>query len=182
MTRLFNNALLILFGFFLGGALLLITTPPRGEPVSLRPAPPARVVVHVAGGVVQPGVYELAAGARVRDAIAAAGGLESGGSATTVNLAALLTDGDQVVVPARGPQAGPGMEPVEPPAGSLININTATQAELEELPGIGPSIAARIIEYREQNGPFSKAADIVRVSGIGPSTYGKIKDRITTEP
>ena len=169
-----------------GGIVWLVSVPPRGRPVTLIPPPtPGPIVVHVAGAVGAPGVYELPQGARVRDALAAAGGVLPHGDADAVNLAEKLVDGRQVRVPAITSgetvtsEAQPGSEQ---PGSGKININTATAAQLESLPGIGPSIAQRIIDYREQNGAFEDTIDITKVSGIGPSTFQKIKDRITTNP
>jgi competence protein ComEA len=187
MKRLLNNLLLILSGILAGGLIWLISRPPRGAPVELRPAPTQTPLwIHVTGAVAEPGVYELAPGARVKDAIAAAGGFLPGGESGALNLAAPLADGQQIAVPDASAAAAPE-EPAErssseQPAGALVNINTATAAELEALPGIGPTIAQRIVDYREENGPFEKAADILNVSGIGPATFAQFKDLITAGP
>jgi len=187
MNRLVNNLILITSGILTGGLIWLVATPPRGEPVQLRPVPtPAPLVVHVTGAVVKPGVYELPAGSRVRDALAAAGGFLPQAAAGALNQAAPLVDGQQIDVPdesaAAAPEEAAKNPPSEQPAGTLVDINTATPAELEALPGIGPTIAQRIVDYREENGPFEKAAEIVNVSGIGPATYAQFKDLITAEP
>jgi len=190
MNRLVNNLILIAGGVLTGGLIWLVSAPPRGAPVDLRPAPtPAPLVVHVTGAVAEPGVYDLPAGARVLDALEAAGGLLPEAEPGSLNQAAPLTDGDQVIVAAASSEVGsvsddgPGPSSSgAPPPGGLVNINTAGLEELESLPGIGPSIAQRIIDYREANGPFSKTADIVNVSGIGPATFEQIKDRITVVP
>jgi competence protein ComEA len=190
MNRLLNGLILIAGGILAGGLIWLVASPPRGEPVALRPAPtPTPLVVHVTGAVAVPGVYELPAGARVLDAIDAAGGLLPGADSGAMNQAARLADGDQVVVPmvlsgtnASGAEAADPAAPETPPETGLVDLNTATLEELESLPGIGPSIAQRIIDYREANGPFEKAADVVNVSGIGPATFEQIKDRITVTP
>ena len=153
------------------------------------------IAVHVIGAVPRPGLYEFAEGARVQDAIDAAGGLLASASVDTINLAALLEDGQQLDIPYKA-----GEEPTtsnsnddtslelpgateESSAGSsqdLININTASVEELDSLPGIGPTIAQRIIDYRDENGPFQTIEDILNVSGVGPSTFDQIKDLITT--
>jgi competence protein ComEA len=187
MNRLLNNLLLILSGILAGGLIWLISAPPRGAPVELRPAPTsAPLVIHVTGAVAEPGVYELPPGARVKDAVAAAGGLLPGAKSGALNLAAPLADGQQIAVPDASAAAAPDEAaenlPSEQPLGALIDINTATRAELEALPGIGPTIAQRIVDYREENGPFAKAADILNVSGIGPATYAQFKDLITAGP
>jgi competence protein ComEA len=151
--------------------------------VILRPAPTERpVVVHITGAVPRPGVYALPEGSRVQDAIAAAGGFLAEAEKTGINLAALLLDGEQLNIPFIE-----GASPVLPTPGptviaattELININTASQAELETLPGIGPTTAQSIIAYREQNGDFVSIEEIINVSGIGPGLYERIKDLIT---
>ena len=183
MTRLLNGLILITAGILIGGLIRMVSVPPRGEPVQLQPPPtPGPITVHVAGAVASPGVYELPRGARVIDAIETAGGLTADAGATEVNLAAVLEDGMQVVVPAETPASeaaenGGSGPPANP--GGLVNINTANRAQLESLPGIGPTIAGRILEYRAANGAFEKIGDIVHVSGIGPSTFDTIKDLIT---
>lgn len=140
------------------------------------------VVVHAAGAVRRPGLYELPAGSRVADLIAAAGG--AGGRADTdgVNLAAPLVDGEQVVVPRRGEVAvappvggsGGGAEPA-----STVNINTADVAALQALSGVGPVTAAAIVEHREINGPFGTVEDLIDVAGIGEITLDGLRDSVT---
>ncbi|HUF39810.1 MAG TPA: ComEA family DNA-binding protein [Anaerolineales bacterium] len=187
MDRLVDKLILIVSGILAGGLIWLVTAPPRGAPIELRPAPtPAPLIVHVIGAVAAPGVYELPAGARVRDALEIAGGLLPEAGSDGLNQAAIVADGDQIVVPgvqaAEAPGPGTSAEPAASPPGGLVDINNATLAQLESLPGIGPAIAQRIIDYREDNGPFAKISDIVNVSGIGPATYEQIKDRITVGP
>ena len=177
----------VLVGFVLAGALLLISRTPKGTEIPLAPPPTASpIVVHVVGAVPRPGVYEFPKGARVRDAIEAAGGLLTDADITFLNLAAPLEDGQQLEVPyVNGtPGAAPAM--TEAPAATgvpqpteLININTATLQDLDRLPGIGPTTAQKIIDYRTNNGPFQRIEDIMNVSGIGPSTFDKIKNLIT---
>jgi competence protein ComEA len=124
----------------------------------------------------------------VQDAILAAGGLLPEAYSQTINLAAFVEDGARVLVPYQPtatPQAIVGRAPVTelltPESSQLININTASQSELESLPQIGPVTAVKIIEYRETHGPFSTIDEIQNVSGIGPKTFEKIKDLITVE-
>ncbi len=185
VKALLNNLAFILVGILTGGLIWLVSIPPRGAPVTLRPPPtPAPLLIHVAGAVAAPGVYELPQDGRVRDAVSAAGGFLTGADPAGLNLAEKLIDGQQVIAPTIVPT--PGREHAEsaPAPGSpgrLVNINTATLPELQALPGIGPSIAQRIIDHREQKGAFQKIVDIIKVTGIGPSTFEKIKDRITTE-
>lgn len=133
------------------------------------------VSVHVAGWVVDPGVVETQAGSRVADVIGAAGGFRPGASVDAVNLAAPVVDGQQVVVP--GPRE-PG-EQVEPNSqDGLVHLNTAEASELEELPGVGPVLADRIVEYRERNGPFEVAEDLLEVPGIGETTLATLRESV----
>ena len=141
------------------------------SPTSVASSEPAELVVHVAGSVSLPGVYRLAAGARVVDAIAAAGGLSEAANANGVNLAAAVHDGERVYVPAIG-EAVPALAP--PPAGSTapsgpVDLNAATVAQLDTRPGVGPSTAAAIIAYRDANGPFQSVEELGDVRGIGPA-------------
>ncbi|HEX2282481.1 MAG TPA: ComEA family DNA-binding protein [Thermomicrobiales bacterium] len=146
------------------------------------------VVVEMRGEVEAPGVYELSPGARLQDAIAAAGGLTEEADLSTVNLARRLRDGELIMI-LRVPV--PGSTPMVPPIdtadassadGSLsrININTATTQELEALPGVGEVIAARIVTYREQNGPFRSVDDLIHVEGISDRAIDRIRELVTT--
>lgn len=179
----------VLSGLLAAGVILLITAPPRGTPIALQPPPePPPLVVHVSGGVEQPGVYTLPAGSRLQQAVEAAGGLLPQADTQNINLAAPLQDGEKVTIPTLAPTAppvsrGPGETgiplPLPAPTSSLININTATQAELESLPGIGPVTAQKIIQYRQEHGPFQSIEEIMNVPGIGEKTFDAIKDLIT---
>ena len=148
----------------------------------------AEVYVDVDGAVVRPGVYRLKDGARVSQAIDAAGGLAAEADVTGLNRASKITDGQKIYVPTVGEQqaaaAVGGAESsaaTTPGAGSsswLVNINTASAAELQTLSGIGPSMAQSIIDERTQNGAFASVDDLMRVSGIGEKKFAKIKDCI----
>jgi competence protein ComEA len=129
------------------------------------------VVVHVAGAVRRPGVYRLPAGARVTDAVRRAGGLAGGAQEGSINLAARLTDGQQVVVPGRGalPAAGTGE------AAGPISLGSATVEQLDEIEGIGPVTAQKIIEFRDQHGGLSSVDELDQISGIGPSTMEALR-------
>jgi len=135
------------------------------------------LVVHVAGAVRNPGVYELKAGSRVIDALRAAGGATRDGDASAVNLAAPLADGQQVVVPWRAGRGGSA----EPPGGrgGPVNIATASQAELEELDGIGPATAAKIIAYRQEKGGITSIEQLAEIHGIGPATIELLKNQLS---
>lgn len=178
----------LLGGLLAAGLILLVASPPRGEPITLPPAPtPAPIRVDVSGAVARPGVYPLPVGSRVQDAVEAAGGFLDNASQASLNLAMPLTDGSKVLVPAvpepaaRGQSAASGStDPSDQPAvPTLININTASADELMSLPGIGASKAAAIIRYRETNGPFTTIEQLMNVSGIGPATFESLKDLIT---
>jgi competence protein ComEA len=192
-----KNALFVLIGVFAGfilaGALFYFSRAPAGDPILLQPAPTqAPIAIHVVGAVVRPGLYEFPKGARVQDAIDAAGGSLASADETGLNLAATLEDGQQLEIPYRS-----GSEPEvrtdsldlpssseqqdSPPTQDLVNINSATLEELDALPGIGPTTAQKIIDYRDENGPFSVIEDIMNVSGIGPATFEDIQELITVD-
>jgi competence protein ComEA len=159
------------------------STVPGATPASPGDGGPP-LIVHVAGWVRHPGVYELHQGDRVIDAIEAAGGPRRGAYLDALNLAAPLADGQQVLVPKRTTASG-GSAP--PPAGvpgggsggSLVNVNTASTDELESLPGIGEVIAQRIVDHRTEHGPFVTVDDLLDVSGIGEVTLEEIRDLVT---
>ena len=161
-----------------------VATAPSGgtasAPASASPSPEVVVLVDVAGWVRRPGVYEFTEGARVIDAIDAAGGARSGAVLEALNLAAPLTDGTQILVPREG-QEGVAPAPVTggAVAGGLVNVNSAIATELEELPGIGEVIAQRIIDYRTENGPFATVDELVDVSGIGDAILESIRELVT---
>jgi len=176
----------VLFGLFVAALVWVIARNPSGEAVTLRPVPTETpVIVHISGAVPRPGVYALPRGARVQDAISAAGGFLAEAEKTGINLARLLEDGEQLDIPFMEGFSLVIPTPVErviTTDSDLININTASSFELESLPGIGPTTAQKIIAYRDQNGPFLAIEDIINVSGIGPGTYERIKDLITVGP
>lgn len=154
--------------------------PGGGVPAaSASASPEVQVLVDVAGWVRRPGVYEFTEGARVIDAIDAAGGARRGALLQALNLAAPLVDGTQILVPREGEEA------VAPPAaggavgGGLVNVNTASATELEVLPGIGEVIAQRIVDYRTANGPFTSVDQLLDVSGIGDSILESIRELVT---
>lgn len=173
----------ILLGLFLAALVWIVARNPTGEAVILRPVPTEKpIVVHVTGAVPRPGVYALPRGARVQDVISAAGGFLAEAEKTDINLAALLEDGEKLDIPyieGTSPVLATPEQEVVVTTTELIDINTASQSELESLPGIGPTTARKIIEYREANGPFLNTEDIINVSGIGPGTYERIKELIT---
>ena len=179
----------VLFGLFVAVLVWVVARNPSGQAVTLRPIPTEKpIVVQVSGAVQRPGVYALAQGSRVQDAISAAGGFLAEAEKTGINLARALEDGEQLDIPyVEGSSPVILESPAAPTevsssAAELININIASSAELDTLPGIGPTTAQKIIDYRQQNGPFLAKEDIINVSGIGPGTYERIKDLITVGP
>ena len=155
-------------------------------------AAPAPLRVHVGGAVAAPGVYDLAEGARVLDAVEAAGGFAEGAARDALNLARAVSDGEQVVVPseadiaaqeavsagAGGAAAGAGASAAAGGAGGKVKINTASAAQLDTLPGVGASTAEKIVADREANGPFKTVEDLKRVSGIGDKKFAALADAI----
>jgi competence protein ComEA len=144
---------------------------------------PTQLVVDVAGWVRRPGVYRFEPGARIVDAVERAGGAREGADLMVLNLAAPLTDGQQVLVPKKGQALTPvgtgTTGGVGGTSGGLVNINTADEATLETLNGVGPVTAAAIIKYREENGPFASVDQLDAVSGIGPATLEELRDQVT---
>jgi competence protein ComEA len=173
------------------GLAVTLLSWPETEPAATAPAvaPEATaaeaktIVVSVAGAVKDPGIVELDAGARVADAIEAAGGLTEGADPGFLNLARVVADGDLVAVPdasasgAAVPAPGDGVGGAVP--GGLVNINVAGAAELDALNGIGPVLAERIIEYRETNGSFQSLDELSEVSGIGSALLEQLRDQVT---
>lgn len=174
-------ALLALAGQRLAGAGA--TEPPRPvaaiAPVA---APePARLVVHVVGAVRRPGLYRLAEGARVADAVARAGGPARRAQLAAVNLAAPLADGMQVLVPSRvagagGAAAGEGAAAAP---GAKVSLAIASVEQLDALPGVGPVTAQRIVDWREKNGPVRTVDELDAIPGIGPATVERLRELVT---
>ncbi|MGN9864575.1 helix-hairpin-helix domain-containing protein [Bacillus swezeyi] len=144
------------------------------------------IVVDLKGAVKQPGVYEMRAGDRVHHLLKKAGGTVKKAAEEQVNLAAVLQDGMVIYIPYEGEESAPipsesGASAADGGAGEMININTASSEELQEIPGVGPSKAEAIITYREENGPFQTIEDITNVSGIGEKSFEKIKSSISVK-
>jgi competence protein ComEA len=164
----------------IGAAALAWFSRPQSEPV----APAASVsamasgaatalVVAVAGKVKYPGLVRLPAGARVADAIEAAGGVLPGTDLSTVNLARKVTDGELITIGGPGSAATPGM------SDGKLNLNTATAAQLDALPGVGPVLAERIVAYRDRKGGFRNVGELRQVEGIGDAKFEQLKDLVT---
>lgn len=138
----------------------------------------SEIQVHIAGEVKKPGLYKLADGARINDAVEAAGGFTDNADKDSLNLAKVVEDGEQIVVPAKGGgEAGAGTSSSAQNNGK-VNINTADLTTLQTLSGVGPSTAQKIIDYRTANGKFKSIEDLKKVSGIGDKTFEKFKDKI----
>jgi len=194
-----NHGLPIGVAIAVGGfvALIGIIRAPPQPPIEVRareplPTPTVVVYVHVDGAVRTPGVYALAGGARVFEAIEAAGGSAEDAELRELNLAARVADGQKLVIPAK-PQPGDIVE--APPvvstgsassapanaASARINLNTASQRVLETLPGIGPVTASRIVEYRQTNGPFTRVEQLRDARLVNASTFERIRSLVSTE-
>ncbi|WP_353048215.1 helix-hairpin-helix domain-containing protein [Planococcus sp. ISL-110] len=152
-------------------------------PEKENPAIAATLMIDMKGQVVNPGVYELPAGSRMQDAIDAAGGFTPEADSRAINLALIVVDETSLYIPATGEETvlPATAQTVSEGGSSLININTATEAELMELPGIGPSKAAAILAYRDEAGSFKTPEELTEVTGIGDKTFEQLKDLITTK-
>lgn len=181
---------------------VVATVAPRGSPAGASTLPSAtaaplvrpsaspvtatsEVVVDVGGKVSDPGVYTLPSGSRVVDAVKAAGGADHGVDLTGLNLARLLVDGEKILVGVRrppgliGPPGGvPPMASASPGTGAVLDLNVATAEQLQELPGIGPVLSERIVEYRIEHGGFGSIAELKDVSGIGEATFADLEDKV----
>lgn len=161
--------------------------PPRAELVQAAPARAVKVVVHVAGAVRQPGLYELEEGSRIADALTRAGGATAKADTAAVNLAAPLADGMQVLIPSRvaggaGAAAGGAGSAGAGGAGGVgprISLSSATVEQLDTLPGVGPVTAQKIVDYRTKNGGFRSVDDLDAVPGIGPARIEQLRDLVT---
>lgn len=181
--RLFGAAavvavlLLLVMRHLGGGGSAAPAVTPLQDPVRARPAAAKLLVIDVSGAVRHSGLYRLRAGSRIDDAIAAAGGATRKAQLDSVNLAAPVADGEQVIVPERGAAgvaaagaAATGSSPSAP-----LDLNSATLEELESLPGIGPVTAQKILDYRQAHGAFHAVAELEGVPGIGPAHMAQLK-------
>jgi competence protein ComEA len=160
------------------------TVGPAAVPASVAASSAAEVVVDVAGKVRRPGLYHLPAGARVDDAITAAGGARHGVDLSSLNLAAMLVDGQQIAVgrPGAAPGAAAPVAGADPSAASTaapVELNTATLEQLETLPGVGPVTAQKILDWRTANGSFTSIDQLRDVSGIGDVRFADLHDLVT---
>jgi competence protein ComEA len=178
----------LLFGVVLLGALLVLGVPRllhRGAghvavpllrpPRTAEVARSSKLVVDVAGAVRRPGLHELARGTRIADAVAAAGGATAKADITAVNLAAPIADGEQIVVPARSSGAAGASSGAAPSPTAPLDLNSASLEQLDALPGIGPTTAQKILDYRQAHGSFHSIADLDAVPGIGQGRIEQLK-------
>lgn len=185
----------ILLGFLLSGLYRLVNLPRDIQSFTLvtitpnltpDPSPTVSLIqVHVAGEVISPGVYTLPEGAILQDAIDAAQGPTAQAREDLLNLAAILTDGQRIYIPSSEelqPFLDTDQRNLEVDAGTLVNVNTASQEELESLPGIGSVRAKAIIVYRTENGFFLTIEDLLKVDGIGETTFNELIELITVSP
>jgi competence protein ComEA len=175
-----------------GGLVIAVVVSLLGSTGQARPLTPSSTVatasvddasgaalyVHVLGAVLRPGVYQFSDGERVVDAIAAAGGFTPAADLQAVNLARFLSDGEQILVPLQG-EAPPAGGPAEGAPAGKVNLNTASSADLETLPRIGPATAQRILAWRETNGRFATVDDLLDVPGIGDKTFESLRELVT---
>ncbi len=185
--KIVSIAMYCCIGLLTAGLVLLVARPPHGSPILILPThTPAGLTIYITGEVIHPGVYTLEPGSRVEAAITAAGGLTSKAAVSSINLAELLHDEQSIHVSsidesrsANSPSVA--QEGIIDPDG-LIDINTATSEQLQTLPGIGPTKAEAIIEFRNANGQFQTVNDLLLVPGIGEVTLSQIADYITINP
>ena len=198
LERYRGYIVIVLLSLIVLGGMFFFSRRPKPEPIFiLTPEPtatplptptPRPLRVYVSGAVAHPDVYELSYDSIVKDAIEAAGGPTGEADLNRINLARRVHDEEQIYVPQKGEESFPVSPPSGPSApssssqeGGKVNINTATAEKLDTLPGVGPSIAQRIIDYRTTNGPFQSIEDIKNVKGIGDATFEKLKDKITVQ-
>jgi competence protein ComEA len=184
MKTIVNMLIGIFLGLLIAGGLFLTTRAPSGQAIVLLPSPtPQPIFVYVTGAVQRPGVFPLPRDSHLVDLVRAAGGFTEGASLNEINLAQSLKDGDRVDIPGLSQFATPQLTIGDsgllvtptPPGGEPVNINTASAELLATLPGIGPTTAEKIIEYRQQNGPFQTIDDLLKVPGIGPTTLDELR-------
>lgn len=172
--------LILLLGRFVLGAGTTTPAaplpPPPAAAAGVTGLPSSRVVVDVVGAVRRPGLYRLAHGSRIADAVARAGGATTKADLAQVNLAAPLADGEQVVVPRRGASVAGGAATGTPTG--PVQLSTATLEQLDTLPGVGPATAQKILDYREKHGAFSSVDELDAVPGIGPKRLEQLRELV----
>ena len=167
----------IIIGLAIAAIIQIVTSPPRGTPIMLTPAPTTALIVQVDGAVTKPGIYSLSPGSRVSDAITAAGGLIPEAQADSINLVRMVKDGESIHIPSVN-----SAQPQSARSTSLfINLNTATLNQLDSLPGIGEIRAQAILQYRADHGNFVTIEEVLQVPGISQDVFEQIRDLITVE-
>lgn len=188
-SRAVAYLLVVLVVLALGGRFLVKAVARAGDPAqepafaldatSVVEEPAPAVVVHVVGAVRSPGLYQLPEGSRIDDAIRKAGGARTRADLSLVNLAAPVADGQQILVPSRlGSGAAPGPAAAPPVSSGPVNLNTATLEQLDELPGVGPVTAGKILAYREEHGAFQSIDELDAVPGIGPARLEELRQLV----
>jgi competence protein ComEA len=189
-----RNPLILASGIALLGAVgyglahrpspvILNMHPPQPTALPTPTTAPTNLHCHILGAVRNPGVYTLPPGALIRDAVQAAGGLTPDADLERLNLAAAVQDHEQIIVPRRSTAVTPRATGAPDRSGvQIVDINTADCDTLETLPGIGPVLAQRILDYREQHGPFSDISELIAVKGIGEKTMDQLRPIITVGP
>lgn len=171
-----------LFGLLAAGLVLLVATRPVKSVVTiLHPSQTSSITVDVSGAVMHPGVYNLSVGSRINDAVQIAGGFSPTADSSAVNLAAVIRDGEKILIP----EIAATIEKLVDSTNAntiLVNLNTATEDELELLPGIGPQKASAIVTYRESYGNFQTISDLLYVPGIGQSIIDTFSNYVTVNP
>ncbi len=184
-------AMMALFALVLAGTVYVLRRPEPSDVTIITPTPRptqtlALVVVDLRGAIAKPGVYTVSPGSRVQDVLELAGGVLANAETRGLNLARRLVDGEQIYVPVQGEATRP-VSTDAPARGrtsspsAKVNINTASLEQLDALPGIGPALAQRIVDYRTQNAPFEKPEDLKKVRGIGDVLFSQVQDLITVE-
>ncbi len=185
--RIAVGAVVVLLLIALGGTIIASLLAPRGGSLAVAGPTPGpsggddvlMVVVHVLGAVTKPGLYRLPEGSRIVDAIAAAGGFAADADRGGLNLARVLQDAEQVIVPIAGAVPAAGAAPPGLSSDGRVNLNTADREALETLPRVGPAMAERILAWREANGGFRTVEDLMQVSGIGEKTFEAMREQVS---
>ncbi|WP_207457494.1 ComEA family DNA-binding protein [Herbiconiux sp. SYSU D00978] len=184
--RLGAGAAVVLVLVAVAVAVLVTATRPTGQTTTVAPpttaaepsaGPSGVLYVHILGEVAAPGLYEVPAGARAVDVVAAAGGFTDAADQAQLNLARFVVDGEQILVPAVGAEPPPSATGAG--GESLVRLNAADLAELDTLPGVGPTLAQRIIDYRDEHGGFGSVDELKDVPGIGEKTFAELEPLVT---